>query len=193
MAGDRLERIAPPDLAGFGVDPDEGAGGRCRARARAIAGRDERGDHCGTHGEHEHGEQRSEARPRRARHGRDTESHTSVLDERGTRLVPVVRILCHRTGEHGVDGGRQLRSSLARRGGLLLEVREERRDVRGAIERTLSRERLVEQAAERVDVGAPVDRVAADLLGSDVVDRPHQLAVVTGRLRTLCVRPKSAR
>ncbi len=57
-------------------------------------------------------------------------------------------------------------------------MREDHRDVRLAPERRLAREAFVEHAAERVDVGASVDVVAGDLLGRDVVDRPHQVAVV---------------
>ena len=54
---------------------------------------------------------------------------------------------------------------------------------------------LVEHAAERVDVGASVELLAGDLLGSDVVDRAHQLAVVAepGLLGEPLVSPKSAR
>ncbi len=40
------------------------------------------------------------------------------------------------------------------------------------------REAFVEHAAERVDVGAAVDVLAGDLLGRDVVDRPHEVTVV---------------
>ena len=40
----------------------------------------------------------------------------------------------------------------------------------------LAGQREVQHAAERVDVGAPVDGLAADLLGRDEVDRPHPAA-----------------
>ena len=57
-------------------------------------------------------------------------------------------------------------------------MREHDRDVRVAPERRLPDETLVEQAAERVDVRAPVDLLTGDLLGCDVLDRAQQLAVV---------------
>ena len=44
-------------------------------------------------------------------------------------------------------------------------------------ERRLSDETLVEHAAQGVDVRSPVDLVAGDLLGCDVVDGAHQVAV----------------
>ena len=65
----------------------------------------------------------------------------------------------------------------------LLEVREDRRDVRRAPERELSRQRLEQQAAEGVDVGPAVDGIATDLLRRDVVDRAHELAVRRGPVR----------
>ena len=55
---------------------------------------------------------------------------------------------------------------------------EEYGDVRVVREGRLCGQALEQQAAERIDVGAPVDRVAGDLLGGDVVDRSHQLAVL---------------
>ena len=41
-------------------------------------------------------------------------------------------------------------------------------------ERRVAGEQLVEHAAERVDVGAGVDPLAADLLGRDVVEGPDE-------------------
>ena len=52
-----------------------------------------------------------------------------------------------------------------------------RRRRRSPGERQRPGQRLEEQAAERVDVGAAVDVVADDLLRRDVVDRAHQLAI----------------
>ena len=82
---------------------------------------------------------------------------------------------------------RQPRPALARGRRLLVEVGVDDRDLGDAGERDGARERLEEQAAERVDVGAPVDLLAADLLRGDVVDRAHQAAVgglaVGGALR----------
>ena len=44
-------------------------------------------------------------------------------------------------------------------------------------ERNRTREALVEEAAERVDVGAPVDVLTANLLRCRVVDGAEQLPV----------------
>ena len=61
---------------------------------------------------------------------------------------------------------------------LRFEVREHDRDVRLTPKRRLPDETLVEHAAERVDVRAPVDLLTGDLLGCDVVDGAQQVAVV---------------
>ncbi len=57
-------------------------------------------------------------------------------------------------------------------------MREHDREVRVAPKRRLPDEALVEHAAERVDVRPPVDLLTGDLLGCDVVDGAHQVAVV---------------
>ena len=54
---------------------------------------------------------------------------------------------------------------------------EDRRDVRPAPVRDRAREALEQQAGQAVLVGAAVERLAADLLRRDVVDRAHELAV----------------
>ena len=46
-----------------------------------------------------------------------------------------------------------------------------------ALERALSCQALVEHATERIDVGAPVDLPARDLLGRDVVEGADEAAV----------------
>ena len=45
------------------------------------------------------------------------------------------------------------------------------------LERALSGQTFVEHAAERVDIGAAVDRTTSDLLGRDVVERADEAAV----------------
>ena len=92
--------------------------------------------------------------------------------------VALLRLLRQCPGDHRVEGRRQLRPLCARRRRLRLEVREYDRDLRVAPERRLPDETLVEHAAERVDVRAPVDLLPGDLLGGDVVDRAQQVAVV---------------
>ena len=61
------------------------------------------------------------------------------------------------------------------RGRRLVHVRPQRRNLGVTCERPLAGQALVQHAAERVHVGARVDRFAADLLGRDVLDRAHQL------------------
>ena len=60
------------------------------------------------------------------------------------------------------------------RGGALVQVRVHDRELALAVERRRAGQALVEDAAERVHVGAPVDLLALDLLGRDVGDRPHE-------------------
>ncbi len=57
----------------------------------------------------------------------------------------------------------------------LVHVRPQRRDLGLACEGALAGQAFVENAAEGVDVGTPVDLFAADLLGRDVLDRSDQL------------------
>ncbi len=88
-------------------------------------------------------------------------------------------------GEHGVERRRQV--GRQRRDGRrpLVEVREDRRDVGLAHERRRTGEAGEEHARQGVLVGAPVERVAADLLGRDVVDRADERALArqAGRRR----------
>ena len=57
-----------------------------------------------------------------------------------------------------------------------MEVRPERRLLGLAQVRRLAGQRMEQHAAQRVDVGARVDPLAADLLGRDVAQRPDPLA-----------------
>ncbi len=70
-------------------------------------------------------------------------------------------------------------------------MREHHRYVGVAAERRLADEALVEHAAERVDVGPPIDLLTGDVLGGDVVDRAHQVAVFARRC-TLRDEPREA-
>ena len=98
--------------------------------------------------------------------------------ELATTRVALLRLLRQRPGDHTVERGRQLGPLCARRRRLRVEVREDDCDLRVTPERRLPDEALVEHAAERVDVRAAVDLLTLDLLGSDVVDRAEQLAVL---------------
>ena len=57
-----------------------------------------------------------------------------------------------------------------------MQVRPQRRLLGLAQVRRLAGERVEQHAAQRVDVGARVDALAADLLGRDVAERPDPLA-----------------
>jgi hypothetical protein len=137
---------------------------------RASPGHDasDRGTNCGEH--HRCGEQ-----------SLATGSHlgsqrlSSSRDKLVPGLVAVVRLLGERLREH--------RLQPRQRGWLLLEVREDDRGVGAAAERRPPGQALVQQAAERVEVGAPVQVVTANLLGGDVVDSAERAARSdTGRL-----------
>ncbi len=60
-----------------------------------------------------------------------------------------------------------------------------RRQLVLARERDFARQALVEDAPKGIDIGAPVDRFAAELLGRDVVERADPLAG-RGRARRRC-------
>ena len=99
-----------------------------------------------------------------------------VARERPRRLEARRRILGNGPRDHGIqlpcrDGcdGRERRR-------LLFEVRIQRGDLGLAPERRPPGDGLEQHAPERVDVGPPVDLVAADLLGRAVLDRAHELA-----------------
>ena len=125
-------------------------------------------------------------RPAAAREATSTSSAARLVDrdrerrpgELAAARVALLRLLRQRPGDHGVERRRQLRPLRARRRRLRFEVREHDRELRVAPERRLPDEALVEHAAERVDVRPPVDLLAGDLLGGDVVDRAQQMAVV---------------
>ena len=87
--------------------------------------------------------------------------------------MPIARRLRERLREHRVGGGVGARRRV-------LEVGEEDGRVVPALERLPAGQALVQQAPERVDVGAAVDLVATNQLRRDVVDRPHQLRVARG-------------
>ena len=111
--------------------------------------------------------------------------------------VALVGVLGHRArrrrrrssaGQPGAQRGRQRR----RRG----QLRPQLRLVALALERHPPGQRVVQHAAERVDVGAGVDVAAADLLRRDVVERADPVARARSgwcRVRTCLASPKSVR
>ncbi len=93
----------------------------------------------------------------------------------GAGLPAVGPVLGQRPRDDGVERLGQSRPQIARTRGLLLEVRVDRRRLGGARERHLPGQALEQHAAERVDVGPAVDRLAADALRREVVQRPDEL------------------
>ena len=101
--------------------------------------------------------------------------------------APLGRLL-ERLRDHRVEAAGQLRAAGRQPRRVLGQVRVDHRDVGVARERQLAGQAVVEQAAERVDVGARVDPAALDLLGRDVVDRADHVA----GLRQLRLSPRCA-
>ena len=94
----------------------------------------------------------------------------------GGRVAPL-RLLRQRLRDNGVERRRQLGPLCARRRRVRVEVGEHDREVGVVPEGRLTDEALVEHAAEGVDVRPPVNLLAGDLLGRDVLDGAHQVAV----------------
>ena len=95
-------------------------------------------------------------------------------------LVAVVRLLGQRTGEDGLERLGQVGVALQHGRGRAAVVRVELGEVVVEVERDAAGQRGEQDAAERVDVGAGVDALAARLLGRDVVDRAHERARAGG-------------
>ena len=143
-------RMSRPEVAG----PPAAAAGEeeARASAAAISATPDGGD----------GE-----RPAAALRLGDPERLAGVLDQLAAGRVALGGLLGERLGQHLLEPRQD--------GRRLLEVGVERGGVGAAPERRLAGQALVEQAAERVDVGAAVDLLAADLLGGDVVGGAERL------------------
>jgi len=118
--------------------------------------------------------------------GADEEIHGAP--EVARRLVAVVGLLGERAVDHGLQLGRGVRSVGAQRRRVVVQVRPERRLVGLALVGRAARERVEQDAAERVDVGPGVNALAADLLGGDEAERADPAA----RARVAAVRvPRS--
>ena len=102
---------------------------------------------------------------------------SGVGDQLSAGLVTLVRLLRQRLPHHRLEARQNRR--------LLLQVREHDCSVGTASKRRPARQTLVQQAAERVEVGPAVQLLAADLLGRHVVDRAQRAptAGIVGLLR----------
>jgi hypothetical protein len=86
-------------------------------------------------------------------------------------------ILRERAGEDAVPGRRQVGLKLLQPRRRLVQVREHDRELAVSLVGPLAGQALEEDAAERVDIRATVDRPAPNLLGGDVVDRADEASV----------------
>ena len=86
--------------------------------------------------------------------------------------LAILSVLGEGACDNGVDRVGQLVVVCPNGGRLGLEVFPEDAHRRAALVRWLTGQAFVQDAAERVDVGAAVDGAAFDLLGGDVVDVP---------------------
>jgi hypothetical protein len=92
------------------------------------------------------------------------------LDEYGGALVSLLLLLGERLPEDGVEV--EARGESRR---VLLHVRPQELRLRGAVERRLPGQALVQDACECVHIRAPVDLLSPDLLGGEVVEGADQL------------------
>ena len=182
--------VHAPGAAGIGVVGGVSREGRGRHRCRGRRHRGGRGRHrCRGrrhHGRGHEADRRDDAPRLHLPLQRDR------LACRGRHLargrIAIGGVLGRRLGDDVVEGGHELG---ARRAGLrrrVADVRPELGDVAVLRVGDLAGQHLVEDAAQRVDVGATVDRVALDLLGGDVVGGPHPQAgprQASGRPRAL--------
>ena len=88
------------------------------------------------------------------------------VDQLAARLITLVRLLRQRPLHHRLEARQNRR--------LLLQVREHDCGVGSACEGRPARQTLVQKAAERVEVGPPVQLLGADLLGRHIVDRAQR-------------------
>ena len=79
--------------------------------------------------------------------------------------------------------GRDVAAQLLHREGRLLEVRVDQFGNIFAVEGGVAGDGLVENAAERVEIGAVIDGQALELFGRHVMDRAHERIQVVDRLR----------
>ncbi len=166
---DRARIAADRDPLGgsvrLGVDPDEGVGAG-EGRHATVTAREEEaseggGDQRDPDGGHSDG-------PGVAFRLGDPERLAGVGDELAAGRVAVGGVLREGFGEYLLEAGQG--------GRVVFELGEQGGGVGAAAERRLAGEALVEEAAERVDVGAAVDLFAADLLGGDVVGGAERAA-----------------
>ena len=110
-------------------------------------------------------------------HGRHVrlggEQTTRGLDQRATRVVAILLRLRERLGDHSIQPVRVGEALDGR--WRIVQLAVDRGDVGIGVEGHASRETLEQHAAERIDIGPPVDRLTGDLLRGHVVDGADEL------------------
>ena len=107
---------------------------------------------------------------------RQAELGPRVLDELAAAPVSLLRRLRQGFDENGVEADRQVGIEHARGRWILGDMAPEDRQRALPAERRLTRQTLEQDTAERVDVGAEVERPSPDLLRGDVVGCPGEMA-----------------
>ncbi len=141
-----------------------------RSGIRCVAGQHECEQRGRDHGDRD---DRGDERPATWLCRFDAEGAPGVLDERAARRIAPVRFFRERSRHDVLEPGR--------RRGRFLEVGEEDRGLGRSREGRASGQALVQEARERILVGASVDLLSLDLLGSDVRRRPERQAGVESR------------
>ena len=182
LADDNRARIDPHrhicnELVRLRIDDADRVGGDRGETAGAALDRqsEDRPDGC----KHEDGRtgHQPPRRPLRRLDGFDeAERRACRVHELTRRAVAPAGVLGERAGEDGVELARELGAGLARRRRLLVHVGPEEGDVGCPRKRRLAGQALVEDTAERVEVGAGVDLVPRDLLRRDVLERADDVA-----------------
>ncbi len=167
------------ELVRLRVDPRERVD-LDRRRRGGLASDEQEREH-GDADEEQAGEAEEQRRPpaderRQPGLARQAELGPRVLDELPTARVSVLRRLRQGLEENGVETDRQVGVERARGRWILGDVAPEDRHRAVPAERRLTRQALEEDAAERVDVGAEVERPSLDLLRGDVVGSPGEMA-----------------
>jgi hypothetical protein len=105
---------------------------------------------------------------------------TRRVDKFVAGLISLVGVLGERMSDDRVDLGGKLSPPAGERGRLLVEMGVQSGGRPRALERRLAGQALVEHAAERVEVGTPVGRLARDLLGRGVIDGAGEMSAGHG-------------
>ena len=108
--------------------------------------------------------------------GATTECRSQIRHEGQARGWPVGGLFGHGPRQHVVDRWREVRSAAAHGRYRAGQVRPQHGGLVLGQERRVSGQRLIQHAAQRVDVGGGADGSAADLFRRDVMDGAEEVA-----------------